>query len=426
MQNHLKRDFLFIIDIQNNDILMNITIITPVFPYPLNSGGAQAQFNMIDQLRATHKITLIYIEKSPKEEKFEQELKQRWPDVRIVVFTFFEQVKSLKFLYNKAKRAFKLMFMKHSDRFTAERALMPYGVFYTKKLINFINKTIKEAQTDIIQVEFYPCLHMVNYLPQNIKKIFIHHEIRFIRNERLLSSIRLTKKEESLYEKMKAQEIKELNCYDKVVTLTNIDKDILKKNKVTNNIVCSPAAINSQIREYASWKGKILLLGGYSHKPNVEGLEWFINEIACKQDLHADIHIVGSGWPDKLIDSYKSKCINPIIYHGFVENLYDVAQGSIMAIPILTGSGMRMKILEAAAMGLPFITTSVGVEGLEFMNKESCIIEDSPSEWIKSLQLLCTNEEIRKTIAINAQNIFKTKYSLKAAINQREQIYHFI
>lgn len=405
---------------------MNITIITPVFPYPLNSGGAQAQFNMVDKLRATNKITLIYIEKSPKDKKFELELKKKWPDVRIVVFTYIKQLQSWDFLYNKTKRAFKLMFMKHSDRFKAERALMPYGVFYTKKLINFINKTIKDSQTDIIQVEFYPCLHMVNYLPQNIKKIFIHHEIRFIRNERLLSSICLTKKEESLYEKMKAQEIKELNCYDKVVTLTNIDKDILKKNNVIKEIVCSPAAINSQIQEYGNWQGKILLLGGYSHKPNVEGLEWFINEIASKQDLHADIHIVGSGWPEKLIDTYRAKCTNHIIYHGFVENLYDIAQGSIMAIPILTGSGMRMKILEASAMGLPFITTSVGVEGLEFTDKDSCIIDDSPSGWIKSLQLLCTNEEIRKTIATNAQYIFKTKYSLDAAVKQREQIYHFI
>ena len=97
-----------------------------------------------------------------------------------------------------------------------------------------------------------------------------------------------------------------------------------------------------------------------------------------------------------------------------------------MAIPILTGSGMRMKILEASAMGLPFITTSVGVEGLEFTDKDSCIIDESPSGWIKNLQLLCTNEEIRKTIATNAQYIFKTKYSLDAAVKQREQIYHFI
>ena len=76
---------------------MNITIITPVFPYPLNSGGAQAQFNMIDKLRATNKITLIYIEKSPKDKKYELELKQKWPDVRIVVFTYIKQLQSLEF-----------------------------------------------------------------------------------------------------------------------------------------------------------------------------------------------------------------------------------------------------------------------------------------------------------------------------------------
>lgn len=55
---------------------MNILIITPVFPYPLNSGGAQAQFNMIDKMRDKYNITLLYIQKSFKDNKKEIELKK--------------------------------------------------------------------------------------------------------------------------------------------------------------------------------------------------------------------------------------------------------------------------------------------------------------------------------------------------------------
>lgn len=405
---------------------MNITIITPVFPYPLNSGGAQAQYNMIDGLRKIHNITIIYIYKNLKDSKNEIALKKIWPNVNIVSYKLFSQLCSFTYIYNKAIRAFKLAFMKNSHDFIVERALKPYGVFYTKALINFINNTISKNNTDIIQVEFYPCLGLVNFLPKNIKKIFIHHEIRFVRNERLLSSLSTTGKDQDYFRVVKQQEIDDLNKYDRIVTLTQVDLTILKENGVNTDIVCSPAAINTSLFPYAAFENKLLFLGGFSHKPNVEGLGWFIDNVASKMNLNKiEIHIIGGSWPSNVIEKFRKQVKCKLIYHGFVENLYDVAQGSIMVIPILTGSGMRMKILEASAMALPFITTKVGVEGLNYEDGKSCIIADSPKVWIEKLNILLTDAKMRKALANKAQTIYKEQYSLQAAINTREAAYLF-
>jgi glycosyltransferase involved in cell wall biosynthesis len=70
--------------------------------------------------------------------------------------------------------------------------------------------------------------------------------------------------------------------------------------------------------------------------------------------------VIGTGWTPKMITGIPR---NNLKIMGFVENIQSVAYGGIMVVPILSGSGMRMKILEAAAMGMPIVTTSVGKEG---------------------------------------------------------------
>ena len=174
---------------------MNITIITEVLPWPLNSGGAQAQFNMINKLRKLHHFTLIFLENGQNKISYMKELQEKWPEVKIVCFPMWRQLLYPKFFIEKIKRAFGVFFTPESVRFKVERIMKPYGVGYSRDFIKFVNKIIKDEHTDVIQVEFYNCLHIGNYLPADIKKIFIHHELRYVRILRLTSPFELTKKE---------------------------------------------------------------------------------------------------------------------------------------------------------------------------------------------------------------------------------------
>ena len=85
---------------------------------------------------------------------------------------------------------------------------------------------------------------------------------------------------------------------------------------------------------------------------------------------------------------------------------------------------MRMKILEAAAMSLPIITTTVGVEGLYFKHQESCIIADTPEEFVSAIKLLSENPELRKKIGTNACKVYSEKYSKQALAKLRDSIYN--
>jgi len=394
---------------------MNITIITDVFPYPLSSGGAQAQYNIIDVLRKKHNITLLCILKKSVKTQDVEALKERWNDVNIDTISYKSQLFNLPFLISRIDRAVKLKLFAEKQWFKVERILKPYGIIISKNIQKRVVQAVSEA--DIVEVNFYPCIKMIDILPQDKPKIFVQHEIRYIRNERMLKSLSTNEKDIRFKDEIKAEEIKYLNKYDVVVTLTDTDKKELTDAGVTTPIAVSPAPVQAHFMKYTPWNGKLCYVGGYAHIPNREGVEWFIDNV-YKECEELPFDIIGGGWPDSIRKTYQN-----ISTKGFVDNIEEAVKGGIMVVPLLTGSGMRMKILDAAAMNIPFITTSVGVEGLDFKNGESCLIADTAEEFSKAISTLTSNPELQKSLAENAQKTYLAKYSTAKLSEIREEIY---
>lgn len=404
--------------------MMNITIITILLPYPLDSGGAQAQYNMIEYLRYKHNITLIYPENQHNNKKTRKELQKRWHNVNLYAYPFTSQIQQPPFFFSKVRRALELFFIPNSNRFQINRTLQPYGYDLSDNFIRFIYNVIEETKADLIQVEFYPYLPLGKLLPQNIKKIFVHHEIRYIRNQRTLERLNTTAKDIKNMGRLKEEEIADLNTFDQIITLTDVDKNTLEKDGVTSSISVSPAGINTTEQIYKEWNKTIVFIGSTSHAPNVEGITWLMNKVLplVKWDKWSPItlKIIGKGWDTiKLPEIANLHIETP----GFVESLSETIAGGIMVIPILSGSGMRMKILEGAALSLPILTTSVGVEGIELNDKEGCLIKDDPKSFAKGLEELFQNRHMRKSIATQANNIFHQKYSINALTQIRNNIY---
>lgn len=403
---------------------MNIVIISVLLPYPLDSGGAQAQFNIIDKLRAKHNITFVFPENSLNKINAMQELQKLWPNVTFKPYRFLAQLTDFFFFFDKIVRAFNLKFRANNDRFKIERILKPYGFSLRSRFRTFLYKIISDAKADVVQIEFYPFLELVDSLPENVLKVFVHHEIRYVRNERMLLTFDLTESEKQMKDDVKNRELLYLNKYDRVVTLTQIDKNELESQGVNVPIYVSPAAVNSKCKQYLGWNGVISFLGAYVHTPNKEGMDWFINDVLPMVDfVQSDkltLDIIGKGWP---IDYEKNTENCNIKLCGFKESLSDAIGGTIMIIPILSGSGMRMKILEAAALGVPFITTSIGVEGLEFRHGESCLVADTAESFAELLSQLTKDEKLRLKLTKEATRIFEKYYSVESLSKVRDKVY---
>jgi len=399
---------------------MNIVILSDMLPFPLNSGGAQAVFNMLDSLRASHQITFVFPESQSNSMANKNELQKMLPEVVFKCYPYWRQLLNWNFLKDKAVRALRIWFAPNGKRLLLDRALKPYCIYFSCDFNHYLNSVIRNANADIFQAEFYNCLPAVNHISEDVKTVFVHHEIRFVRNERLLQSVGLTQKEVLMKDNSKKEELANLNKYDVVVTLTDKDKEILCKNGVTTHIEVSPAAINTTPVQYSEWKGNVTFLGNYSHLPNREGLDWFAKKVLplMGDNVGKQVSVIGSNWSEDYANKYG------FVLKGFVEKLSDEVCGTVMIVPLLTGSGMRMKILEAAATHVPFITTSVGVEGLLFENERDCIVADSPEAFADGLERLMNEEELRKRLASHAHSVFMENYSVKKLAAVRNGVYN--
>jgi glycosyltransferase involved in cell wall biosynthesis len=304
-------------------------------------------------------------------------------------------------------------------------------IFYTADFLSYIKETITLIKPDIIQTEFYNNQNLIYELPDNIKKIFVQHEIRRIINEQRLEQ----QQDEKLklirrytYSKLAADEVTAMNHYNVVFTLTDVDKSKLLESGVAVPIYSSPVGIAMEkTRNTCNFQNKLIFVGGSNHTPNVLSLNWFLNNV-WKQVLSENpqimLYIVGD-WSKKLIKQIKT--LYPRVeFKGFVPSLKSEYDGAISIVPIIRGSGMRMKIIDAVNYGSPFITTSIGSEGLLYEDGKDCFIADTPNEFCAKLCRLINDEKKRQEFYENSYVVLQTHYSMNKLVMKRLSYYQEI
>lgn len=153
-------------------------------------------------------------------------------------------------------------------------------------------------------------------------------------------------------------------------------------------------------------------IGSMDWLPNIEAMDWFIEEIWTK--IHSELpqyhfHFAGRSMPHR----FTSAISNHIYCHGEVESSEDFMRShGIMIVPLRSGSGIRVKILEAFAMGIPVIATELAVRGLPIQHQEHFLLANKPEEWISALKQLSNISE-RKRIGSNALQFISTEYNAK-------------
>ena len=416
---------------------MKILIITPYIPYPLNSGGNTAQFAILEKLQDRIDITLclliyedegvINIEKlSAKLPKIKFEI----IDIRVSkpirkgVIAFLRKVKfGLRMKLVKLFKAKEVI--KSYDEFDYPDRINPLHI----KPANFCTRLfeiIEKNPCDIIQVEFYNYIDLVDLLPRHIPAVFVHHEIR---HERVITSAAISGKSEG-YKKYICNihgtiENAFLNKYNHIIVFSEIDK-IKLEARVNKEITVIPFPILSTEFYYGRQLTKIdklIFIGAENHYPNYEGVKWFIEncfELIWERNK-IPLYIIGD-WSMSTIDKYA--CSDKIIFTGFVENIKDICQNAISISPIRIGSGIRSKILYAMANKVLVVTTAKGVEGIPVVDSIHLRISDTEDGFVNCIQDLIDDFSLSKEMVRNAFEFVSLNYSQEIIVEQRMQFYH--
>lgn len=404
---------------------INILIVSNILPYPLDNGGAQAQFHIIDNLRQEVNISiLVIIHKNMNTVESLEKLKLIWPDVKF--FPYYSNWKDYDFTTIVTKISLKIKSIVGIKSNLSERLAEMSGDFFTNNFLTFVQTIVTENKYDIIQTEFYPFLGLINSIKSTAKKIFIQHEINFVKNKILMDMHPVNIFEQYLYKKNTIIEIATMNEYDAVVALTEVDKLKLIEAGVVADVYSSPGGIKFENKENFNFEfnNKIVFLGGYQHYPNVDAVDWFLAEVwekVLSKNPILEFHIIGI-WPKDVIKNYEKK-YSKLFFHGFVPDLAEVLYNSIVVVPLRIGSGMRMKIIEAINYGCPVITTSVGVEGLELIDGVDCIIRDDPNRFAEDIAELSLNSIKQNYYIKNSKETFSINYTIERLSQKRLSIY---
>jgi glycosyltransferase involved in cell wall biosynthesis len=161
------------------------------------------------------------------------------------------------------------------------------------------------------------------------------------------------------------------------------------------------------------------------YPPNVEGVHWFATEVfpsIRRQFPAARFYIVGSRPPLKI--SRLGERDTGVVVTGYVADLEPILrQSAVMVVPVHSGSGMRVKILDAFARGIPVVSTTVGAEGIDARKGEHLLIADSPEEFAQAvIQTLAEPAEADRRAGA-ARELVETRYDWRTALQGLDEVY---
>jgi GT2 family glycosyltransferase/glycosyltransferase involved in cell wall biosynthesis len=283
--------------------------------------------------------------------------------------------------------------------------------FRNRDLAWLIHRQIYTRSIDVLQLEY---LVMGQYAGQfhHIPSILFEHDVYFQAiASRLPHMTSLIERTVSRWEYLRAirYELKLLPRVDRVQVCSRDNAEYLRSflpqlnSRLDDGYRAGIDTSGYDFRPSGREPLTLLFLGSFRHLPNVEALQWFLQEvfpIIRKDEPRARLVIVGSDPPPR----HSLRDPEAIEMIGFVEDVREpLMRYSVFICPILAGSGVRVKLLEAFAAGIPVVSTRLGAEGLADKDGEICALADDPAAFAARVIHLLRHPEEAEALARRAR-----------------------
>ena len=178
-------------------------------------------------------------------------------------------------------------------------------------------------------------------------------------------------------------------------------------------VVPVASAVRAAVPPSANRRG-FVFVGGYRHPPNVDAARWLGESIwpaARAAGVSGPLALVGPDAPSELFELEDGD----LAVHGWVEDLESVLDGAVALVaPLRYGAGIKGKITQALASGLPVITTAVGAEGLDLVHGESVLIARSENDFVEAMRRVESDVDLWQRLSVNGRDCVRGTNSLDA------------
>ncbi len=393
---------------------MKILLLSNKSPWPPKDGGAAATLTTIQGLASSGASVTVLALNTYKHLVRKKNIPAEFtanPEIKLVIHD--TGTKLLPFIKN-------LLF---SDKpYTLER-------FESEEFRKALSAVVKNGY-DIIQIEG---LSMARYVPiirqlTDSRIVFRPHNIenqiwtQLAAEEKSLLKRSYFRIIASRTARIESNIIKD---FDGLAALTTEDLDWFRTSGLDSRSVVCPAGFPLPETEFKEGKdNELFFIGSLDWLPNINGLKWFLEKVWPYVSIsrpEATFHIAGRNPSSRVKEMCSCKAV---VFHGEVESSTDfISDKQIMIVPLFTGSGLRIKIIEGMRMGKSIVATPRAVKGTICHDREDIFIGKDAHEFARSIINLLDNRDLRKETALKAKENVRKNYNIFASAEKMMNFY---
>ena len=339
-----------------------------------------------------------------------------------------EDLLELHCMHEPSKQYFKPQYLKYGPASEATS----FSRYYYPPMLKTVGEMVQRSRYDVVIAEYSA---MGQYLSRNpylpaVRKVVSVHESATLNCRKIMEL--LPHSAQKLKNAWRLRQIRdiEMGIYraaDRVLTLTPEEKQGILSEQPDLDITVVPSGVDVGLfhpDETIPKEDALVFTGRYTNEQNQDAVRWFVQEVWPKLKRarpELTFYMVGRVPTPEMI-SMAAKDERLILAQDVKDVRPYLNRAKIFVCPIRTGSGLRGKVLEAMASGLPVVTTTVGSEGIPFHIGKSGFIADTPSVMQRYVELLLDDAPLRKYIGQSARRVAEQRYSWQQSVNLLDEV----
>jgi sugar transferase (PEP-CTERM/EpsH1 system associated) len=384
---------------------MKVLIIVSRVPYPLDKGDKLRAYNQIKELSKKHQIILFALNDAKLDNESMDELKKY-----CVAITIFPLSK-LSIAWN----LFRTIFSK-----------LPFqvGYFYSKKAQAKINSLIDKHKPDHIYCQL---IRTAEYAKTStIPKTLDYMDVFSKGIERRIEKDAIYMKPilKMEYKRLLSYESEVFDCFTNKIIISEQDRSLIPHPSRSEIKIISNGIDTAFFKPMTRPKEfELLFNGNMNYPPNIESAEFLVNKImplVWAQMPMVRLLISGTSPNEKVLALESEK----VIISGWVEDVREnYAKSKILVAPMQISIGLQNKLLEAMAMQLPCITSTLANNALKASHPDQIRVADSPEQYAAAIVELLSNEEKAKQLALNGYRYVLQHFNWESSTSQLSDLF---
>lgn len=224
---------------------------------------------------------------------------------------------------------------------------------------------------------------------------------------------------------LRAYELEHLNDYDGVVCITKNDAEVFRQVGCRKPVVSIPFGVDSgEVPSVEVEPDSLFHIGAMDWLPNQESIRWMLEEVwpvVHREVPQAKLYLAGRKMPSQWMNA----TIEGVSVIGEVPDaMYFIGSKKINVVPLLSGSGIRVKIIEAMSIGKTVITTTVGAQGIDYTDGENILIADTPEQFARQIKRCLDDDAFCSRVGEAAAQLVADQYDRKKLAEKLIEFYN--